>query len=64
MSLAKLIAPDIEELIRENPLELAKAVADLHPADVAELLEDLPGRTASPFSRRFLRSRGPPFSRS
>lgn len=42
MSLAKLIAPDIEELIRENPRELANAVADLHPADLAELLEDLP----------------------
>ncbi len=42
MSLAKTIAPDIEELIREKPGELAAAVADLHPADVAELLEDLP----------------------
>jgi magnesium transporter len=42
MSLAKLIAPDIEELIREKPGELAAAVADLHPADLAELLEDLP----------------------
>ncbi|HSD71843.1 MAG TPA: hypothetical protein VLE54_03585, partial [Thermoanaerobaculia bacterium] len=42
MSLAKLIAPDIEELIRERPDQLAAAVADLHPADVAELLEDLP----------------------
>src|SRR4030095_10752659 len=42
MSLAKLIAPDIEELIREKPGELAAAVAELHPADVAELLEDLP----------------------
>jgi len=42
MSLAKLIAPDIEELIRENPGHLPAAVADLHPADLAELLEDLP----------------------
>jgi magnesium transporter len=42
MSLAKLIAPDIEELIREKPGELAAAVADLHPADLAELLDDLP----------------------
>jgi magnesium transporter len=42
MSLAKLIAPDIEELIRENPQQLPAAVADLHPADLAELLEDLP----------------------
>ena len=42
MSLAKLIAPDIEELIRERPDQLASAVADLHPADLAELLEDLP----------------------
>ena len=42
MSVAKLIGPDIEELIRESPAELAAAVADLHPADLAELLEDLP----------------------
>ena len=42
MSVAKLIGPDIEELIRESPKELAAAVADLHPADLAELLEDLP----------------------
>ena len=42
MSLAKVIAPDIEELIRENPQELAAAVAAIHPADLAELLDDLP----------------------
>lgn len=42
MSLAKVIGPDIEELIRENPAELAAAVASLHPADLAELLDDLP----------------------
>src|SRR6202165_134222 len=42
MSVAKLIGPDIEELIRENPQELAAALADLHPVDVAELMEDLP----------------------
>ena len=41
MSVAKVIAPDSEELIRERPGELAAAVADLHPADLAELLEDL-----------------------
>src|ERR1700737_3580565 len=42
MSVVKLIGPDIEELIRENPQELAAALADLHPVDVAELMEDLP----------------------
>ena len=42
MSLAKVIGPDIEELIRENPQELAAAVANMHPADLAELLDDLP----------------------
>ena len=42
MSLAKVIAPDIEELIREHPGEIAAAVAHIHPADLAELLEDLP----------------------
>ncbi|HEY3203343.1 MAG TPA: magnesium transporter [Thermoanaerobaculia bacterium] len=42
MSLAKVIAPDIEELIRESPQELPAAVANIHPADLAELLDDLP----------------------
>ena len=42
MSLVKIIGPDIEELIRENPQELAAAVAELHPADIAELLDQLP----------------------
>ncbi len=42
MSLAKVIGPDIEELIRDNPKELAAAVANIHPADLAELLDDLP----------------------
>jgi magnesium transporter len=42
MSLAKVIGPDIEELIRENPRELPAAVANIHPADLAELLDDLP----------------------
>ena len=43
MSVAKVIGPDIEELIRENPQELAAAVKDLHPADIAELLSELSG---------------------
>ena len=42
MSLAKVIGPDIEELIRESPGDLAAAVKDLHPADIAELLDELP----------------------
>jgi magnesium transporter len=42
MSLAKVIAPDIEELIRENPDQLRDALAAIHPADLAELLDDLP----------------------
>ncbi len=41
MSLAKVIAPDIEELVRENPDALPAALASMHPADIAELLEDL-----------------------
>ena len=41
MSLAKVIGPDIEELIRESPAEIAAAVKDLHPADIAELLDEL-----------------------
>jgi len=42
MSLAKVIGPDIEELIRENPQELPAAIAELHPADIAELMDELP----------------------
>src|SRR5580765_8760067 len=42
MSLAKVISPDIEELIRDNPSQIPAAVADLHPADIAELLDELP----------------------
>jgi magnesium transporter len=42
MSLAKVIAPDIEELIREHPDQLPEALAAIHPADLAELLDDLP----------------------
>jgi magnesium transporter len=41
MSLAKVIGPDIEELIRENPQELPAAIAELHPADIAELMDEL-----------------------
>jgi magnesium transporter len=42
MSLAKVIGPDIEELIREDPKQLPAALASLHPADIAELMDDLP----------------------
>jgi magnesium transporter len=42
MSVAKLIGPDIAELIRESPQVVAAAVADVHPAVLAELLGDLP----------------------
>jgi magnesium transporter len=42
MSLGKVIGPDIEELIREDPSQLSAAVANIHPADIAELLDDLP----------------------
>ena len=42
MSLAKVIGPDIEELIRENPDQLPAALSAIHPADLAELLDDLP----------------------
>ena len=41
MSLAKVIGPDIEELIRENPQELPAALSVIHPADLSEILDDL-----------------------
>ncbi|HEY7370119.1 MAG TPA: magnesium transporter [Thermoanaerobaculia bacterium] len=42
MSLAKAVGPEIAELIRDNPDQLPEALKDFHPADIAELLEDLP----------------------
>ena len=42
MSLAKVVGPDIEELIREHPEQLPAALASMHPADIAEILDDLP----------------------
>ena len=42
MSLARVIGPDIEELIREDPSQLPAALSTLHAADIAELLDDLP----------------------
>ena len=41
MSLAKVIGPDIEELIRERPDQLPAVLADMYPADIAEIMEDL-----------------------
>jgi magnesium transporter len=41
MSLAKVIGPDIEELIREHPEQLPAVLADMHPADIAEIMDDL-----------------------
>ena len=38
---ARLLAPEIDELIREAPGELAEATDSLHPADLAEIAEDL-----------------------
>jgi magnesium transporter len=42
MSVAKVIGPDIEEMIRESPGDLAVALKDFHPADIAELMDELP----------------------
>jgi magnesium transporter len=62
MSLAKVIGPDIEELIRENPGQIPAAVADLHPADIAELLEELSPEDAWSSSRPCRPRRAPPSS--
>ena len=39
---ARLLGPEIEELIRDAPGELAEATESVHPADLAEIAEDLP----------------------
>ena len=44
MSLAKVIGPDIQELIRENPKELAGAVKDL--------ADDVVGGRVKPVTQR------------
>lgn len=46
MRLAALIGPDLHELLREGPEKLRETLADFHPEDIAELLEDLPGSDA------------------
>jgi magnesium transporter len=40
-SVAGLLRPEIEELIRSAPGELAEATEGMHPADLAEIAEDL-----------------------
>jgi magnesium transporter len=44
--LASLLAPDLEEALRENPAQAAELVEELHAADLAEVIEGLKDESA------------------
>ena len=46
MRLAPLLAPDIEETLRQNPAHAAELAEELHAADLAEVVEGLKDETA------------------
>jgi len=41
MRLARLIGPELAELVRDNPDELAELVEDIHPEDISDIIGDL-----------------------
>jgi magnesium transporter len=46
MRLAPLIGPDLEDAIASGPQAVREAVSEIHPEDIAELLEDLSTKEA------------------
>lgn len=46
MRLADLLAPDLEETLRNNPAHAAELAEELHAADLAEVIEGLSDETA------------------
>jgi hypothetical protein len=42
--LASLLAPDLEETLKSNPLHAAELAEELHAADLAEVIEGSPTR--------------------
>src|SRR4051812_15435427 len=44
--LASLLAPDLEETLKSNPLHAAELAEELHAADLADVIEGLTDETA------------------
>ncbi|MBL8113292.1 MAG: magnesium transporter, partial [Acidobacteria bacterium] len=42
MRLGTLLGPDVLEIVREDPSALREGLAEFHPADVADLLDEIP----------------------
>ncbi|HEY5957460.1 MAG TPA: magnesium transporter [Polyangiaceae bacterium] len=47
MHLARLIGPELEQLLSENPAEVRELLSEIHPADIAELLSELSDERAA-----------------
>jgi len=47
MRLARLIGPELEELLIENPSEVRELLDEIHPADIADILSELSDERAA-----------------
>lgn len=47
MRLARLIGPELEELLIENPTEVRELLDEIHPADIADILSELSDERAA-----------------
>ena len=48
MRLAKLLGPDLDEVLGKDPDALREALSEFHAEDIAELVDDLPHDTDTP----------------
>lgn len=51
MRLSKLIVPDLQRILDQEPDQLADAVAEIHPEDLAEVVNELSAERATEFAR-------------
>src|SRR5262245_26558417 len=42
MRLGSLLGPDVYEIVRDDPSSLGEGLREFHPADVADLLDEIP----------------------
>ena len=47
MRLARLIGPELEALLRESPEQLGELLEEVHPEDIADIIQDLDTTRAS-----------------
>jgi magnesium transporter len=57
VSVAALVAPDIIELLEESPGDIAAETEELHPADLADVVELLPAERVPLFLASLPRDR-------